>query len=106
MKYIITLETFKESKKFKYKIGDYVLLNINKIIQTNDKLGYNKVPFKFVQIKDIEEDTEYIYSVDYDSKDKDDNDNCFIKENEIIRKLTSKEISEYEVIKNMKKYNL
>ena len=102
MKYLKTYES--KPKKANYKIGDYVLLDMNKIKENNGNLDIKSVipPIDFGKIVDMEDMTrDFPYGIEYDNND--DDDIIYVKEEEIIRKLTSKEI---EVLTDVKKYNL
>ena len=105
MKYIKKFENIEEDlKNMKYQADDYVLLDIDKIIDNNSKNNETIVPFKYVQIRYVKPNIRYSYRVDFDSKD--NNGVCWVNEDEIIRKLTPEEIEECEMIKNANKYNL
>ena len=107
MKYIKKFEYGNEITTFKYEIGDYVLLDIDKIIDNNLKANQDWIPFKFVQILDIVTDGSihvFPYQVDFEGNE--DGNYCYVKEDEIIRKLAPDEIEEYKMIKNSNKYNI
>ena len=86
MKYI------KKYEKLEYDINDYVL------IQSSDKRfpGTN-----IAKIYNIYHSSLYKYVVKVN-----DEDFLHVRENEVIRKLTDKEIDDFLMIKNTEKYNL
>ena len=102
MKYIKTFENI-----VRYKIGDYVLLDMDEIIEHNKKIkNEDDIPFKFSKIINM---NSYLISFPYGvgyKPDEEDEEPCFVRKEEIIRKLSPEEIDEYEAIKNSKKYNL
>lgn len=84
----------------KYNIDDYVLLNLDEIIKNNEKDQLKMIlpSDNFAKIIDIGDDMEYPYFVKlYDDRV------FFNNENEIIRKLTSDEISIFN--NKIEKYN-
>ena len=100
MKYIKTYEEL----EYKYKIGDYVLLDIDAIVGKNifnNNLDPKDIPKEDKgEISLINKDLFYEYTV------KLFNDECGVDNDEIIRKLTPEEIEEYEIKKASLKYNL
>lgn len=104
MKYLKTYE----KHKIEYNSGDYVLLNIKKIIKElkpneyapTDSFAY----IDYISYNNIGE----IYEVKL--SDYDEHEIYQIKENEIIRKLTKEEIKIFKekqkIYRNAKKYNI
>jgi len=84
-----------------YRIGDYVLLDLERI----EEEGYNKDVIKFIdnmgKIVKYEEDQSYEYTVEFYT-----NTTIPVREEEILRKLTPEEITEYKMKKDANKYNI
>jgi hypothetical protein len=117
MRYIKKYETLNA----KYDVGDYVLLDLAKIYQNNEKLkaelaatagGHmiddldEELPeFPYGKIIEYESTFDWQYEVEVFPGNK----NGFysnIKEEEIVRHLTQTEITEFKMLKKAKKYNL
>lgn len=105
MKYIKQFENYE-----KYQLDDYVLIDLEKIKYNNDYYNYpgifkSKSESPFVKIIDVIKNNVMPYRVqfydDYDYR---------VREEEIVRKLASEEIKEYELKKDQlitaNKYNL
>jgi len=92
--------------KYKYNIGDYVLLDLNLVNKEYDIIDDNG-NFKiesFVLIYEIRYgDCEVQY---YDVHFSNMNGCLIIRESNIIRLLTKKEIEEYKVKQELYKYNI
>lgn len=95
MKYI---KLFEEKEKSKYKNDDYVLTNI-----TDDNDG-TPIMCKIINTRIIQTEPKK-WITHYEAMLDDDNI-FYIGDNDIERKLTIKEINEFEIKKTAKKYNL
>lgn len=94
MKY---LKKFEYNKKTKYSVGDYVFINPDDTVDKYAKItGIEKAKNKHSKIS---------YDIDVFSSS-DDLINTFIFPNEIERKMTPDEISQYELRIASGKYNL
>ena len=99
MKYI---KTFEENNTLKYKVGDYILIDIEKLKKKYKKWnvhGFPEKQAKIIAANSIDDKQPYIVPLFF-----------FLQEDEIIRLLSPKEIKEYElnieIKKNVNKYNL
>jgi hypothetical protein len=116
MKYIKKYEDLNN-----YDVGDYVLLDLDKIDTHNDYLRAEYAATAAIElIHDLDDDlpeypygriveyiptNEYQYEVEvYPGKKNGEYNN--IKNDEIIRSLTQQEIEEFKMLKHTKKYNL
>ena len=114
MKYIKTFEEIYDDSYYQftgctYKFGDYVLLDLDEIKKTIADGNFNEVSPPIVNMARIYSvlDCKFPYSIKtYDNDDLD----IAIADNEIIRKLTPKEIKKYkklqDIYKSAKKYNI
>ena len=113
MKNLKTYESFKDGNKktAKFKIGDKVLLYVEKIKKDNQDSQNSQGS------SDPEPEDKFATIFGYYNKGfpygiyfYDETDKFYVKKNEIIKLLTPEEIEEYkdskEAKKNMKKYNL
>ena len=89
-------------KSLKYKEGDYILLDVEKIKENNIKFGYKDIIYDNCgEIYAAYPTEKYPYVVLYY------NDNQIqIIEDEIIRLLNQDEINDFLIKKEAKKYNL
>ena len=98
MKYIKQYENIDN----KYKVGDYVLLDIEEIERENIRTASQDVPISELGlIIDIDLNINYPYIIKSIS-----NKTCRIREVEIIRLLTPSEIDKFELTPISNKYNL
>jgi len=103
------LKKFEDIKKFnnrytgKYKIGDYILLNVEEIENNNKIWGYLDVIYdNFGLITDIQQDdSEIPYIITFYN-----NEIIFVDEDEIKRLLTNDEKNIFLLKKETYKYNL
>ena len=102
MKYIKKYEFGGEiNKNKKYEIGDYVVIDLNKIERDNP---YDDIPpYKYCIIFDDDTIDEEFF--DYFAKFY-DNFTFYINDNEIERYMTTQEIEEFKIKKDTNKYNL
>ena len=106
MKYIKTFES--KNKKHKYKVGDWVLLNIEEdnFIDTGEIIDLVSLVGR--------SDEDFAYTVDIFSKlpeylsymEGDTESTCNVEECEIERRLNKKEIEKAKLKKYTDKYNL
>ena len=89
----------------KYKIGDYILIDLTQLehdqvhlIKTGEKLPED---YGMTIISDFDESEVYPYSVTFYTGEED-----FIKDDEIIRKLTPSEIEKFKTKIEANKYNI
>lgn len=113
MKYLKKFEESKENGR--YDVGDYVLLDLEKMKDNNDKL---RLEIKDINNLDFDDDLpisplgrvmEYEPAFDYPYQVKvfpTKNQYNDIKHDEIIRHLTPEEIKEYKMLFTAEKYNL
>lgn len=98
MKY---LKKFEAQRTLKYKVGDYILLDMDKVRQENKEHGFIKVPDDVIGKIILISSGYYPYLYETYTT------NTFMSRDfEIIRKLTTEEISEYEIKKTAGNYNL
>jgi len=100
MKYLKRFE--KEDNYFKYKEGDYVVIDIDKIKNHNKETQYNKNPINDnVIISDYISDSSLYYETI------DAYGNVYgVYQPEIIREMTIDEINNFILIKNSNKFNI
>lgn len=106
MKHLPIYERFEKKLKPKYNVGDYVIANIDNMIDDWQKSYKYKIgKILHVSIMDIEYQYEPVYLIKLIL-----NNNKTLKlnirENFILRKATIKEIEKYKFDENIKKYNL
>lgn len=116
MKYIKTYESKYISNNFKYKVDDYVLLDINSIREVFKESDYNTIfPYykNYGIIIDIPKQSINDLNPLYDVQAIDNNTyklseilECYIKQSQIIRKLTPTEIEDFNSILTANKFNL
>jgi hypothetical protein len=109
MKYLKTFEDVIISGiTFKYNVGDYVLLS-EEVMNKNTKddntgpHGLQTFQVKIINIRLKENGEKYPYPYIVETYD---NDQCVVKDNEIVRKLTYNEIKNYKLKKQTTKYNI
>ena len=103
------IKTFEEINTLKYKVGDYILIDIKKLKEKYKKwASVYEFPEKQAKIIGANNSDKQPYIVPLGKTD--DRNFFFLREDEIIRLLTPKEIKEYklniEIKKNVNKYNL
>ena len=110
MKYLKSYETEQE-QVYKYNKGDYILLDLDQIKIGND---YEDWCYELSDLGIIKDqvigtigplDYKYDHISNYDVEFP-NNDTWYIRENEILRKLTPNEIKEFEFRKDIKNFNL
>ena len=96
------LKTFEDTKK-NYKIGDYVIID-------RDAINADLKKFKYCRAIVSDDDTAKIFNIDDDKYSHgirfNNDEEFYIKKSEIKRLATKDEIYEYEIPKDLKKYNL
>jgi len=106
MKYLKKFETVQSDiKSFNYNIGDFVLLDLESIKQTNKIVSVLPTD-EFVKIIKFSPKTSpFIYIIDFPTSGNGDGE-FYITENNIKRKATQDDIEKYEIKKDINKYNL
>jgi len=103
MKYLKYFET--DDNEHKYKIGDYVLLDLEEIDRENVEHGYSQESAPDGDSGEIFQIQNNISGYPYEIRLY--NGKMFLAlDKEIKRTLTSEEIKEYEIKKDVNKYNL
>jgi len=104
MKYLKKYEEYWYLEPLKYKKGDYVLLDLETLINKYINKMAKEIPSKFVQIYEsrLNHPQPYLILLNHN----DPFSIFYLKEEEIIRKMTAEEIEEFETIKDSNKYNL
>ena len=111
MKFLKTYEETINNIIYKYDEGDYVLLNKEEMDKNTieDNVSPHDLEFfdvKIIKIRTTDENGNihnYLYPYIIETYN---NVKCSVKESEIIRKLTDDEIKEYNLKKQIFKYNI
>jgi len=101
MKYLKEFEASDE----KYTDGDYILLDLDKILIDNKEMDLDHNPiYDKALINDDCDDGEYPYSIEFYNGE--DPEFRYVSEEEIKRKLTPEEIEEFKMMSTANNYNL
>jgi len=106
MKHINSVKDIWINFNTNYKIGQYILLDMNKIIFNNSSCESEHLPINNMAIiTEVDKfENGYPYSIEFFNGL--DTDFVFVKEEEIERLLTPDEIEEFKTKKDSLKYNL
>jgi len=99
MKFIKKFEMYDEEQK--YNVGDYILIDIDKINIYNKRHGYNDPDDDLAIIIIYDTHEELPYTIKFYNKSQ-----YSIREDEIVRLLTPDEIEQFKIKRDIKKYNL
>ena len=97
MKYL----KFEEYRYYTYHIGDYILLDLEEMLDFDGGVNDSSEYDSFGLIVEIENDDDMPYLINFYNSEE-----VFVREDEIIRKLTSEEIEEFELKKIAHIYNV
>lgn len=109
MKYLKKFEALSDSE---YKEGDYVLLDIKKIISNNKDNEYDmddNIPIDelaIIKSVTVELDDGFLYTIIFYDYDEEEDNSYGVESDEIIRKLIPSEIEYFKMKKNTSKYNI
>ena len=99
MKHLKTFEDINDN----YKVGDYVIID-------RDAINADLEKFKYIRKIVSDSDTAKLFNIDDDKYSHglrfNNDEEYYVRKSEIKRLATKDEIYEYEITKDLKKYNL